>query len=511
MSRRALVAVALVVALLGVPVVVSAVDRSGSTLAEVGEAAAVPGTTFEPGTQPNIVFISTDDMTLDEMRYVPRIRRLLGEQGVTFTEFTAPHPLCCPSRAQLLTGQYAQNNGVRTNSGPFGGYDQLLPETALPVWLQDAGYRTAMVGKYLNGYKAADAAIAPEVGWDSWDPTVKGVYSYQRYTQYSNGREVRPRAYHTDYVARRSSELVRSLSADDEPFFLWTSFVGPHGRCPVAQETGGCRLPPVVAPRHRDLYPRLTARSRAKPSFNERDVSDKPFFISRRGGVSKKQIDSLQRARAGALAAVDEGVARIVGALRSSGAAANTLVVFTSDNGYLLGEHRFQGKILAYDESVRVPLLMAGLDLPRGVTNARSIAMTDLAPTFAELAGATPLVEVDGAPIPVTSVGGVRDERTLLVQAGGESMQQFPSGWWFRGVRTHRYTYVRYERAGFVELYDRDRDPFELRNVADDPRYEAVRTELAERTAALAECFGESCRAEFGPVPDPAEQLPAPR
>ncbi len=505
-SRRVVALAALLVLMAGVPVAVDALERSGSVPDDrSASGATTPGTTYEPGAQPNIVFISADDMTLDEMRYLPRVRRLLSEQGVTFSEFTAPQPLCCPSRAQLLTGQYSQNNGVRTNNGAFGGYKQLQTETALPVWLQQAGYHTAMVGKYINGYHGSDAeAGGVEVGWDHWDPTIRAIYQYQGYTQYNDGDRVKPVAYHTDYVARRSADLVEELAAQDAPFFLWTSFVGPHGRCPVRQEAGGCRFPPVVAARHRSLYRGLVARSRSKPSYNERDMSDKPPFLERRKLIPKDRIDSLQRARAGALAAVDEGVAQIVHALRSSGSASDTLVVFTSDNGYLLGEHRYQGKILGYEEAVRVPLVMAGLDLPPGVSIARTTAMIDLAPTFAALAGATPLVEVDGEPIDVGARSAGRlDDRNLLIQAGASNLRRFPSGWWFRGIRTSRYTYVRYENDGFVELYDRARDPFELRNVADDRHYRRVRAELAQRTFDLSECSGPECRADQGPVPVP--------
>ncbi|WP_323791935.1 sulfatase-like hydrolase/transferase, partial [Nocardioides sp.] len=184
MSRRLLSILTAVVLLVAVPISVDVIDRSRSA-AETPTATdqRVPGTTYDADTAPNIVFISVDDMTLDEMRYLPRVRRLLGDAGVTFSEFTAPQPLCCPSRAQLLTGQYAQNNGVRTNSGPFGGYKNLEPDTALPVWLQESGYHTAMVGKYLNGYKASDAlANGVEVGWDHWDPTIRAVYQYEGYT-----------------------------------------------------------------------------------------------------------------------------------------------------------------------------------------------------------------------------------------------------------------------------------------------------------------------------------------
>jgi N-acetylglucosamine-6-sulfatase len=522
MSRRLYVGLLVVALLIGLPMAVNALGGpelagtepagSGADTTAVGTTGA-PGTTYEPGSQPNIVFISADDMTLDEMRYLPRVKRLLGQAGVTFTDFTAPQPLCCPSRAQQLTGQYAQNNGVRANSGRYGGYDAFKPETAMPVWLQQAGYHTAMVGKYLNGYKGRDAKEGGvEVGWDHWDPTIKAIYQYLGYGQYNNGDRFRPQAYHTDYVARRSARLIEEMAAEDTPFFLWTSFVGPHGRCPVRAEAGGCRFPPVVARRHRTLHPDLVARARAKPSFNEKAMDDKPGFLRRRPMIPTKRIDTLQRARAGALAAVDEGVETIVQALRASGSADNTLVVFTSDNGYLMGEHRYQGKILGYEEAIRVPLVMAGLGLPQGVQDAQTAAMIDLAPTFAELAGATPLIEVDGAPIHVRTgpEAAEVDDRTLLIQAGASNLKKFPTGWWFRGVRTSRYTYVRYERDGFVELYDRDRDPFQLRNRADDPRYREVRTELAKRAFVLTQCNGSDCRPDLAPVMSPQQRGPAP-
>ncbi|WP_323792989.1 sulfatase-like hydrolase/transferase, partial [Nocardioides sp.] len=322
---------------------------------------------------------------------------------------------------------------------------------------------------------------------------------------YNNGAKFRPRAYHSDYLARRSSALIKEMSAQGSPFFLWTSFIGPHGRCPVRKEVGGCRFPPVVAERHQSKYKNLKARSRKKPSYNERNVADKPPFIARRDKVPAERVDTLQRARAGALAAVDEGVERIVTALRESGSASNTLVVFTSDNGYLMGEHRYQGKILGYDEAVRVPLLMAGLDLPQGVQNSQSAAMIDLAPTFAELAGATPAVMVDGQPIDVERSlrTELLDDRTLLVQAGASNLSRFPTGWWFRGARTSRFSYARYENDGFVELYDRGRDPFELRNRADDPRYALVLDEIEQRTFLLGDCAGAGCLADFGPMPEP--------
>lgn len=461
---------------------------------------------------PNIVLITTDDQTLAEMRWLPETRRLLGDDGVTFTDFVAPQPLCCPSRAQILTGQYAQNNGVRHNSGRHGGYDAFEPESALPVWLQSAGYQTAFVGKYLNGYSSQHGD--DEAGWDSWDPTLGGVYDYVGFRQVRDGAMIEPGEYHTDYVARRSEDLVTELGADDEPFFLWASLVAPHGTCRVGGEVG-CANPPRPAKRYRTKFKGADLPFLRKPGFGEPNLSDKPSILRQRPPVDRQEMRRLGLERIRALASVDDAVAGIVDSLRESGELDDTVLVFTSDNGYLLGQHNYVGKTLAYEESVRVPLLVRGPGFEPGTTRTDSTAMIDLAPTFAQLAGAAPLVEVDGMPLTGAgpgwpgadpageTVADAGPDRTVLVQAGAQTPRQSSTGWMFRGVRTGRYTYVRWSSEDFVELYDRKVDPHQLRNVAGLRRYDDVRAELSRRTDLLEECAGDTCRTSFGPVPKP--------
>lgn len=462
--------------------------------------------TAAPKDAPNIVVIMTDDLSVDEMRYLPRTRHLLGDRGATFSRFAAPQPLCCPARAQFLTGQYAQNNGVRHNQGPFGGYQAFHPETALPVWLHKGGYQTAMVGKYLNGYASVvdKATRDQEAGWDHWDPTVRGVYDYKGFVQDDNGKLRSPRRYHTDYVAKRSRHLITDMSDDRRPFFLWSSFVAPHGVCKASEEAGSCINPPRASRRYAGDHAGQRGITTDLPSFNERDVSDKPPYIRHLDPVSARKVRRLEAARADSLTSVDDAVVGMLRSLRRSGELDDTYVFFTSDNGYLMGQHRFVGKILAYDESVRVPLIVRGPGIPAGARDDQSAAMIDLAPTFAAIAGATPQVEVDGRPI-VLRRKDRPDHRTLLVQAGTDNLVRFPGGWQFRGVRTARYTLVRWEYDGFVELYDRQLDPYELVNVADDSRYARARAELTRRLALLAECAGADCETDFGPTPGPDE------
>lgn len=438
--------------------------------------------------RPNVVLITTDDQTLADLRWLPETRRLIGAAGTTFTEFVAPQPLCCPSRAQLLTGQYAQNNGVRSNAGRRGGYPAFHPETALPVWLQDAGYTTGFVGKYLNRYPGTGGR---EVGWDSWDATVVNVYDYEGYVQYDGERRTRPAAYHTTYVADRSVDFVEEHADDDEPFFLWSSYVAPHAVCNQAGE-GRCSGLPPAAEEHADLAVGR-APFRDDPAFNApiRHGVERP--IPGTGRVDPAERQRLFAARVRALASVDDAVTAIVDALDRRGVLDDTLLLFTSDNGYLFGEHRYTGKIVAYDQAVRVPLLARGPGVAVGARQDAPAAMIDLAPTIAAVAHAGPRLEVDGQSLVGALAGPLASyDRTLLVQAGVPGADRRDRGWMFQGVRTGRFTYVRWTVTGGVELFDRHRDPAELVNVARDPAYAAVRAELAFRTAYLADWPGST-------------------
>ncbi len=485
-SGRVLLAVALAVALLATSCQSPRDITSGEVRSETSDG-------------PNIVLISTDDQALVDLRWMPITRRLIGDQGVNFSNFVAPHPLCCPARAQILTGQYAQNNGVRGNRGQHGGYQSLDdPERTLPVWLRDAGYRTSFVGKYVNGYHPEMGIPA---GWEDWDATVR--LGYQHFLQYDGSAVSQPEGYHTDYVAEQTTEEIAALAADDKPFFLWSSFYAPHGICSATHEIG-CSTPPPVAPEFAHSFRGAKAPFLDSPSFNEPDVSDKPKVVTRGGKVDLAKAKRLFLQRIRSLASVDRAVAEIVTALREAGELEDTVIAFTSDNGFLYGEHRYQGKTLAYEESLRVPLLMRGPGITPGSVRTRTTAMIDLAPTFAELAGAEPLVPVDGESMVDLATGaGTGEDRTLLVQAGIRGPDRRGLGWDYRGVRTDRYTFIYWLQTGFAELYDRARDPYQLRNVADDPRYAETIEELVSRTRELGTCSGDSCRTEFGPVPPP--------
>ena len=459
------------------------------------------------GVRPNIVFIVTDDQSLHDLRFMPITKRVLADKGVSFTGLS-PHPLCCPARAEILTGQFAQNNGVRSNRGVYGGFKRLDPSSTVATWLHDAGYRTAFMGKFLNGYGGRGLDLAPLPGWDQWDATVGGVYNYRNFAVDHDGVKRTLRGtYQTDYFTDLALRRIGRFAAQQKPFFLWQSYVAPHGSCTPQHELS-CWSPPGTARRHRSEFRHLGLSDARKPSFNEADMSDKPSWMQSWQPFTGDRYDRLvqfNRARARALQAVDEGVGRIVQKLRNTGELSHTLIIFTSDNGYLLGEHRYAGKVLAYEESLRVPLLMRGPGVPRGVTVPDVATTVDLAPTAAVAAGATPTLTVDGHDLVAAAQGRTPSWSTLLVQAGSRGpADDRGTGWYFRGVRTSRYTFIRYDNRGEWELYDRARDPYELRNVASDPRYARVRAELARRLALLAGCNGsQDCNQDLGPEPKP--------
>ena len=361
--------------------------------------------------RPNVVVIMTDDQRVDEMAVLPAVRRLIVRPGAWFSRSFASFPLCCPSRATFLTGQYAHNHGVLDNRAPRGGYYKLDSTETLPVWLQRAGYETVHVGKYLNGYGTRRRREVPP-GWDEWhaviDPT---TYYYRGYVLNQNGSVVRPRRYQTDELTSRALRFLRDA---ESPFFLSLAYLAPHDD----RRGGRCVDSAKPAPRHAGRF--AGARVPRPPSFGERDMSDKPSFLRTLpfGPFEVGYVERQWRCRRESLLAVDEGVERIVAALRRAGELDDTLIVFTSDNGYLLGEHRLPDeKVNVYEESVRVPLAVRGPGIPAGARVADPVANVDLAPTIVAAAGAEAEIEMDGRSlIPLARHPGRHTNRPILLE-----------------------------------------------------------------------------------------------
>jgi N-acetylglucosamine-6-sulfatase len=481
--------------------------RLGAGLAVAGLLALAAGSHTAPAVvqqaddRPNIVVIQTDDQTADSLRYMANVNRLLVRQGVRFDNGFASYPLCCPSRATLLTGQYAHNHGVRGNQPPLGGYVRLDHSNTLPVWLQQAGYQTSFVGKYLNGY-GEDEGGRTEVpaGWGDWRAIVRtpgrGTQSYIGFTLNENGALVdyppNQANYQTDVFTRKAVSSIRTASAAGSPFFLYLAYFAPHSGLPFDEDdvrAPGVSLTPSPAARHRDAFEAEPLPF--PPSFDEADVSDKPPAIKRFGRLTLDQtlaVTESYQQRLESLLAVDEGVAQVVDALRSQRELANTLIVFTSDNGFMQGEHRVmpdRGKGFAYEPSARIPLVLRGLDLPRGRRVTDLVSNVDLAPTFLALARAAPGRVVDGRSLLPLARDPLADfGRDILLESGH-----------FLGIRTNRYAYIAYYRRVW-ELYDLQKDPDQLESRHRDPALREIRLELARRLNDLGTCSGAACLAD---------------
>jgi arylsulfatase A-like enzyme len=442
--------------------------------------------------RPNLVFVLTDDMRDDDLDHMPITRRLLADEGMEFTDAISPHPLCCPARAQLATGQYAQNNGVQHNRGVHGGFQALDPTREASSWFRDAGYLTGFVGKFLNGYGPRDVRPA---GWTRWDALTRGVYDYVDFSMTGDGDPTRyTDSYITSVIEDHTNRDVRDFARSGEPFVAYAWHLAPHYR--ITPE-GGRGLPPAME-QDQGLFVDQRPSSFDSPSFDEADVSDQPVYLRHRSPVSREEVSAENTARLQTLQAVDRAVGSLVETLDEQGVLDDTYIVFSSDNGYSLGEHRFVGKDVLTDEALQVPLLVRGPGIAPGTTSDLPVTLVDLPATFAALTGVTPAWQVDGSSLAPTLLGQDQTFRdTTLIQTG----RTLGDGWSHRGVRTERYLYGTDGVDGF--LYDRLLDPDETVNLIDDPAYAAVRTALELRRTELVDCAGWTCNQVFGPAPEP--------
>jgi N-acetylglucosamine-6-sulfatase len=452
-----------------------------------------------PVERPNIVVIMTDDQTLESMRVMGGVKRALAAEGTTFERAFVSNALCCPSRATLFSGQYSHNHGVIGNQPPDGGYERLDKGNWLPVWLQQAGYRTVHIGKFLNRYGVRNPVEVP-AGWSEWYASVDpSTYSFYGYTLNENGLlntyglDFNPLYYSTDYYAERALSVVRRMGDTPTPFFLSLAFLAPHSGLPRDADDPAGLVTPSPAARHAGRF--AGERLLGDPSYNEADVSDKPSFIQALPPITAARaaaIDENYQQRLESLLAVDEAVVRLVDTLRAERELDNTLILFTSDNGFFHGEHRVAlGKVLVYEPSIRVPLIMRGPGVPVGERRRQLVTNADLAPTILEAAGAKAGKPQDGRSLfPLLEDRGLEWGRDLLIE-GAPGVNQ-PA---FDALRTYRYVYVQHAN-GERELYDLERDPHQLTSLHNDPAYAEVQAELSLRLGMLAVCAGRSCRAK---------------
>jgi len=451
--------------------------------------------------RPNIVVVMTDDQTAESVRVMNNVRLGLRNQGTTFRQAVTSYALCCPSRATYLTGQYSHNNGVVHNRPPFGGYTALDHTNTLPVWLQRAGYQTIHLGRWLNGYGRDNTNMA-EVppGWGEWHTMVDpSTFDMTAWTMNDNGllssQPEQPGEHQTDFMHRRAVELIDAAAPSPQPFFLSLSFVAPHSTRNRDPDDPPKLRTPSPPPRFRDAF--RDEPLPQPPNFNERSVHDKPQVIADRTLMEPRAVAALQenyQQELESLLAVDEAVGGILGALQRQGELENTLVIYTSDNGFYHGEHRVRSeKTLPYEPGIRVPMIMRGPGVPRGENLDQLVSNIDLAPTILEASGATPTLVQDGR-----SLLDLAEDPTLefgreIVLENGNGVFRVPS---FRGIRNDRFTFLRHDTTGEVELYDLKEDPFQLQSLDENEAYDRVRTLLARRLRVLERCSGPAC--QFG-------------
>ena len=451
--------------------------------------------------QPNIVVILTDDQRTDQFAKMPNVQSQLLDKGVYFANSFVSNPLCCPSRTTLLTGQTSGHTGVwwSTPRDPYGGFPAFLPpkdSQTIAVWLHDAGYDTALVGKYLNSYNMKNYTVVGHQGyvppgWDNWYAWVEGngrqtppceKGGYYNWCSFDGSNLVFHGSSSADYsttvFAQHAADFIDNAPAN-KPLFLYFTPHAPHGPMqPDPKYKRTCSDQQLPMP----------------PSFNEQDVSDKPKFIQKLPLLTQKKINKKSKDWQDAcstLRSVDDSVGTLIDALQETGRLSNTLILYASDNGLAYGEHRVIGKAVGYEESIRVPLIIRydPITAPvAGETSDEQVVNLDYASTMADAAGVTPGISQDGMSLmPLVADPSATLPRDGFVIEHHALKDAIPD---YCGVRDHDWMYAQYG-DGEEELYDLDPgsptyDPYELQNQASNPAFSS--TLDAERSKAHTLC-----------------------
>ncbi len=415
--------------------------------------------------KPTIVLIVTDDQRWDTLWAMPTVRRELMAHGVTFTNAFVTTPLCCPSRASTLRGQYAHTTGVWQNGGPVGGFGRFKDRSTVATWLHAAGYRTGLFGKYLNHYEGT--YVPP--GWDRWVAIGDAVDPYDLYYRYTLNIDgdlesfgVGPANHSLNVLTKEAFSFILGARG---PLFVYFAPYTPH-------------TPVKPAPEDGEAFAELPFRP--SPGYDEADVSDKPRWVRnlrRLDATTKLRLERRYRRVPASLLGLDRAVGALIEALRQTGRLENSLIVFTSDNGIHLGEHRWTDKATPYEESIRVPFVVrydAAIKEPR--RDPSLVLNVDLGPTFAAAAGASAPGVEGRSLLPLLRSAAAPWRRDFLFEQA--TLFSVPS---YCGLRSARFSFIRYS-TGEEELYDLARDPHQLENLAGKramaPRLDQLRPRL---------------------------------
>jgi arylsulfatase A-like enzyme len=527
----------LAAAALTVPASAAPLPAAPVAVAEVYDSTPQPvATPRARDKRPNFIVIQTDDMIVEDLKVMPAVRALIGGAGATFNQMLTPFALCCPSRASLMTGCYPHNTKVNANFPPNGGFvpwEKNNGKRHTAYLLEESGYHTVHIGKYINGYGMYNRPVKRvPLGWSEWygtsDPSTYQLYGYRM--NEPSGSKVYgdffvedPRNYGTDVYSAKALGVIKRASLNPKPFFMQVAYLAPHVETipltdgswqdswadvdkPEADSGISVQsIPPRPAKRHANLLPDIELTK--DPSFNEADRSDKHPFIQALAPLSDQQIEDLEadnRSRKLSLLAVDEGVAAMVKILRETDQLDNTYIVFMGDNGYILGQHAISyGKYFPYEPALNIPAMMRGPGIkPKTVVEGMTFEI-DLAPTILELAGVKANRPIDGLSLVDRVMNNERlPRRPLLLSSGPQQSASGSALPLFDGVRTERYVWWVYE-DGFEEMYDLQTDPFQLESVAKDPAYLKTKLALIGLWDRLQNCKGAACRVATPPVPGP--------
>ena len=492
-------------------------------------------------TKPNIIMVMADDMRVDDLEFAPNVRNLIGKSGLTFENSFSPFPLCCPARASFLTGMYAHNHKVYWHDAPYG-YRAFDDSRTIGTSLSAAGYNTAFVGKYLNGYGTDPSKVSglpswkyQPHGWSDWYASFQGskaskshggTYNYWDSPYNINGRVVNKfrGRYQTDVVGDFSVALSRKYHDSTKPFFMYVSYVAPHmggGREAddpknVRDSNGTLRefKTPARPGWVKGLFDKLITHGAGMPKNggpSEADISDKPSSMRSQPELNtaeRSALTNLTRQRAEAVYVMDRQVGRLVASLKATGEWDNTVIMFTSDNGYFLGEHRQRtGKVRAHEPSLRVPFVITGPGMRQGEKRYDPISTVDITATILDLAGAqAPRVPDGSSRLSTMRTGDQGWDVPVLTEAiqtqGGRSTHPGFNGdaRTSIGLRTARYSYTVYMAGDDGELYDLVTDPTQNENQFDNPDYAEVREQLEADWWRYKDCVGDQCRQLMNPA-----------
>jgi arylsulfatase A-like enzyme len=448
----------------GTPITDRAVVTSSTPDPSAANDSAAVSVLVQEAQAPDIILILTDDQPRHTMDLMPQVNALIGDQGVRFTNYYVSTPICGASRANILSGRYSHHTHVFGNGNAADRFDDSV---SLATWLHGAGYKTALVGKYFNNYDEISPYVPP--GWDDWRVFLQTLYF--DYDLNENGTIVHygstPADYSTTVLANHAVQIIQQTPTN-QPLFLEVATWAPHTPAtPEPSDVGAMAGLPLYAP----------------PSFNEADVSDKPLWVRDLPLLTPQKVQNFTQFHEDegeTLLAVDRAVADIVNALAQAGRLQNAVLIFTSDNGWSNGVHRWERKLCPYEECAAQPLLIRAPGLtPRN--EAALASNIDLAPTIAEFAGIAPGGPVNGislVPLLQNPATPWRDAILLENLSGAEANMNYYA------IRDPRYLYTEYAN-GDRELYDLQNDPFELDNAYDNPAYASVIAALQTRLQQL--------------------------